>query len=79
MSDNDNESGNDEDDFGADVGTLAKAPKLIMKRFHDVVDQIGPLYQSALININLMNRFKNNCWYLICSKVGISGDTISVK
>ena len=43
-----------------------------MKKFYDVVDQIGPLYQFALINANLMHRFKNNCWYLICSKVGIS-------
>ena len=44
MSEHGNESDNDDDDFGADVGTLAKAPKLVMKRFHDVVDQIGPLY-----------------------------------
>ena len=29
---------NYDDDFGADVGTLAKAPKLIMKIFYDVVD-----------------------------------------
>jgi hypothetical protein len=69
MSEHGNDSDNDDDDFGADVGTLAKAPKLIMKRFHDVVDQIGPLYQASLININLMHRFNNNCWYLICSKV----------
>jgi hypothetical protein len=27
------------------------------------------LYQASLININLMHRFNNNCWYLICSKV----------
>ena len=44
MSEHGNESDNDDDDFGADVGTLAKAPKLIMKRFHDVVNQIGHLY-----------------------------------
>ena len=43
-----------------------------MKKYYDVVDQIGPLYQASLINISLMHRFKNNCWYLICSKVVIS-------
>jgi len=69
MSVHGNDSDDDSDDFGADVGTIAKAPKLTMKKFHDVVDQIGPLYQAALINVNLMHRFKNNFWYLICSKV----------
>jgi len=72
MSEHGNESDNDDDDFGVDVGTIAKAPKLVMKKFYDVVDQIGPLYQYSLININLMHRFKSNCWFLICSEVGIS-------
>ena len=33
MSDHGNESDNDDDDFGVDVGTIAKAPKLVMKKF----------------------------------------------
>ena len=72
MSDNDNDSVFDDDDFGNDVSTVAKAPKVVMKKFSDIVDQISPLYHAALANSYQMDRFKVNCWYLICEKVGIS-------
>ena len=71
MSDNDNDSVFDDDDFGNDVATIAKAPKVVMKKFSDIVDQISPLYHAALANSYQMDRFKVNCWYLICAKVGI--------
>jgi hypothetical protein len=37
MSDNDNDSVFDE--FGNDVATVVKAPKVLMKKFSDIVDQ----------------------------------------
>ena len=43
-----------------------------MKKFDDVVDQIVPLYYAASNNSYQMDRFKVNCWNLICAKVGIS-------
>ena len=43
MSDNDNDSVFDDDDFGNDISTVAKAPKVVMKKFSDIVDQIAPL------------------------------------
>ena len=72
MSDIDNDSVFDDDDFGNDVATVVKAPKVVMKKFDDIVDQIAPLYYAASNNSYQMDRFKVNCWNLICAKVGIS-------
>ena len=72
MSDRGDESDIDDDEFGMDVSTIIKAPKVVMKKFDDIVDQIAPLYHAAMNNSYQMDRFKANCWYLICAKVGIS-------
>ena len=72
MADHSSGSDNDEDDFGHDVSPVTSAPVVIMKRFSDVIDQISTLYHNALSSTYQMDRFKANCWNLVCAKVGIS-------
>jgi hypothetical protein len=68
MSDIDNDSVFDDDDFGNDLATVVRAPKVVMKKFDDIMDQIAPLYYAASNNSYQMDRFKVNCWYLICEQ-----------
>ena len=72
MADHGSDSDFDDDDFGHDVSTIASAQVVVMKRYHDVIDQIGPLYHTSLTSQYQMDRFKDNCWNLVCAKVGIS-------
>ena len=72
MADHGSDSDFDDDEFGHDVAPVASAPVVVMKKLHDVVDLIGPLCHSALANTCQMERFKDNCWNLVCAKVGIS-------
>ncbi len=44
MADHGSDSDFDDDEFGHDVAPVASAPVIAMKKFHDVVDLIGPLY-----------------------------------
>ena len=39
----------DDDDFGHDVTTVASALKITMKRFNEIIDQIGPWYIILLL------------------------------
>ena len=71
MPDNGSDSDFDDDEFSNDVSTVATAQVVFMKRFSDVIDQIGPLYHAALSSQYQMDRFKENCWNLVCAKVGI--------
>jgi hypothetical protein len=48
MADNGSDSDFDDDEFGNDVSTVATAQVVFMKRYSDVIDQIGPLYHTAL-------------------------------
>ncbi len=72
MADHGSDSDFDDDEFGHDVTPVASAPVIVMKRFHDVVDRIGPRYHAALASSYQTERFKENCWNLVCAKVGIS-------
>jgi len=72
MADNGSDSDFDDDEFGNDVSTVATAQVVNMKRFSDVIDQIGPLYHAAIASAYQMERFKDNFWNLVCTKVGIS-------
>jgi hypothetical protein len=61
MSDNDNDNSVfDDNDFGNDVATVVEAPKVVMKKFDDIVDQIVPSYHAALANSYQMDHSKSN-------------------
>ncbi len=49
MADNGSDSDFDDDEFGNDVTTIAKAPKIVMKKFYDIITI--NYYVNTIINV----------------------------
>jgi len=61
--------GNDDLD---DIGPTLVNKAVRMKRFEKVLDEVSIMYNLALKTKDHMKIFKNNIWYLLCTRVGVS-------
>ncbi len=72
MDDDDSAYGNDGDDF-MDPGAITMLNAIPdMKRFDKVIDEIDVFNDLASKSKEHFNMWKRNCWFLVCSRVGIS-------